>query len=100
MVFDLDTLDDAAGMSTAYPAIVQAFINTTTDTGSFWHVVLGTLSAFMPGAYPLATALMFSGYEVSKLAAGESAERVAGSMMEWGFGLLAGTFAQRAGWVK
>lgn len=41
-----------------------------------------------------------AGYEVSKLASGESAQRVAGSLVEWGIGMAAGTLAYRKGWVK
>ena len=54
----------------------------------------------MPDQYPLVTSIMFAGYEVSKLASGESAQRVAGSLMEFGFGVGMGIFAYREGMVK
>jgi hypothetical protein len=100
MNLDFDTLDDAAQISNAYDATVQVFINTPSDSGSFWHVTFGLATSFLPDLYPLVASLMFAGYEVSKLASGESAQRVAGSLMEWGFGMAAGTLAYRSGWVK
>ena len=80
--------------------LIQVFINTPTDSGSFWHVLFGIASSFMPDQYPLVTSIMFAGYEVSKLASGESAQRVAGSLMEFGFGVGMGIFAYREGMVK
>ena len=100
MNLDLDTLDDAAQMPNAYDATLQIFINTPTDTGSFWHVTFGLATSFFPDLYSLAASLCFAGYEVSKLASGESAQRVAGSLVEWGIGMAAGTLAYRKGWVK
>ncbi len=100
MDINLDTLDDAAQMPNAYDATIQVFINTPTDSGSFWHVLFGIASSFMPDQYPLVTSIMFAGYEVSKLASGESAQRVAGSLMEFGFGVGMGIFAYREGMVK
>jgi hypothetical protein len=100
MNLNLDTLDDAGQMPNAYDATVQVFINTPTDSGSFWHVTFGIASSFFPDLYPLVASLVFAGYEVSKLASGESAQRVAGSMMEFGFGMALGTFAYREGMVR
>src|ERR1700722_693613 len=100
MTIDFSPLDNAAGMASAYDATVDVFINTPTDSGSFFHVTFGLATSFLPDLYPLVMSLMFAGYEVSKLAAGESAERVAGSLMEWGFGMACGTMAYRKGWVK
>jgi hypothetical protein len=97
---NLDALDDLGGMPGAYDATVQVFIATPTDEGSAWHMIFGFATSFFPDLYPLVAAIAFAGYEVSKLAAGESAQRVAGSLMEFGFGMMAGTLSYRRGWVS
>lgn len=91
---------NAGQMPGSYDATVDVFINTPTDSGSFWHVAFGIATSFFPDWYPLVSSLIFSGYEVSKLASGESAQRVAGSLMEFGVGMALGSFAYREGWVK
>ena len=76
-----------------YPANVIVF----TDRGSVWHVILGAVSGLSPAPWNLAVAAMFTGYEVSKLGAGESAERTGGKFVEFGIGLVIAGLLRLAG---
>jgi hypothetical protein len=92
VLIDLSAFDQMAGLQRANVPILDVF----SDAGSFWHVLLGGLVGLIPGGlYEGAAGLAFSGYEVSKLAAGESAQRVAGSLVEFSIGLLLAALIRR-----
>jgi hypothetical protein len=77
-----------------HPASVVLF----TDQGSLWHVLVGALAGAMPSPWNLGAAALFTGYEVSKLGSGETAERTGGKFVEFGLGLiLAGLFRLAGG---
>lgn len=84
MTVDLIALDNVAGIKNATDPTIQIF----TDAGSFWHILLGATVEPLADDFPLTLAMMFSGYEVSKLAGGESASRIAGTYIEFGLGML------------
>lgn len=67
-----------------YPACLQVF----TDQGSFWHVVMGVIAGVVPEPWNLGTAALFTGYEFSKGATGESIERTSGKFIEFGLGII------------
>jgi hypothetical protein len=76
-----------------HPASIVMF----TDSGSAWHVAMGILAGAVPDPWNLATVAMFSGYEVSKLGAGESAQRTGGKFVEFGIGILLAALIQFLG---
>jgi len=84
MTVDLDVFDNIAGISNATQPVIDIF----TDSGSFWHVLIGGLAEPLSDDYPLTLAMVFSGYEVSKLSGGESASRIAGTFIEFALGML------------
>ena len=84
IMIDLSAFDQLAGIERAYTPTVDVL----TDAGSFWHVLLGIGAGVLPVGIGGASAVAFSGYELSKIAAGESAARVAGSLLEFATGLL------------
>jgi hypothetical protein len=67
-----------------YPACLRVF----TDQGSFWHVVIGVIAGVVPEPFNLGTAALFTGYELSKGATGETIERTSGKFVEFGLGLV------------
>ena len=79
-----------------HPASIVMF----TDSGSAWHVAMGILAGIVPEPWNLATVAMFSGYEVSKLGTGESAERTGGKFIEFGIGLLLAALIRLAGGLQ
>lgn len=93
MAVNLSAFDEAVGIQQAYAPVVDVF----SDSGSFWHVAIGASVGMLPELFPGVAAVLFSGYEVSKLAAGESASRVAGAILEFGLGLLLAALYGRYG---
>jgi hypothetical protein len=79
-----------------YPACLSVF----TDQGSFWHVVMGLVAGVVPEPWNLGTAALFTGYELSKGASGESIERTSGKFVEFGLGLILAGVIRLAGGLK
>lgn len=77
-----------------HPATLALF----TDQGSLWHVLMGAVAGALPSPWNMAGATVFTGYELSKLGSGETAERTGGKFVEFGIGLvLAGLFRLAGG---
>jgi len=81
---DLGIFDYAAGIQTPYDSTVDVF----TDIGSLFHVALGAGAAFVGGPVALGFTSAFAGYEAAKLTSGESPQRIAGVLIEFGIGAL------------
>ena len=78
-----------------HPAQMVVF----TDQGSFWHVVMGIVAGTMPEPLNLGTVALFSGYELSKQAFGESPARTGGKFVEFGIGLVLAGLVRMAGGI-
>lgn len=76
-----------------YPARIVVF----SDSGSAWHVLIGAVAGFAPSPWNLSAAVMFTGYEVSKLGSGETPERTGGKFVEFGIGLVLAGLLRWAG---
>ena len=79
------------------PSPYAANVFVFTDRGSFWHVIVGAAAGFAPAPWNLSVAAMFTGYEVSKMGAGETAQRTGGKFIEFGLGLVLAGLLRMAG---
>jgi len=64
-----------------------------TDAGSLGHLALGWVAGRLSGPDALAIFALFSGYQVSQSASGESWPRIGGELLEFGLGMLIARFA-------
>ena len=80
-----------------FPGPHPATLTLFTDQGSVWHVIFGAVAGAMPPPFNIGAAALFTGYELSKLGSGETAQRTGGKFVEFGLGLLIAGLLRIAG---
>ncbi len=90
---DLGGFDQMIGVQNPYDSTVDVF----SDRGTWAHIAIGALAGYSGDGWAVALASAFGGYELSKLNAGESVERVAGTLIEFGIGALLTVLLRRYG---
>jgi hypothetical protein len=90
---DLRVFDQMIGVQNPYDSTVDVF----SDRGTWVHLLLGAFAAYLGDGWTVGIASTFGGYELAKLSSGESAERIAGSWIEFGLGALLVALLRRYG---
>jgi len=83
-LIDLGGFDQMIGVQNAYDSTVDVF----SDRGTFFHLAIGGLAGCLGNGWAVAVSSGFAGYELAKLNSGESALRIAGTLIEFGLGAL------------
>lgn len=65
-----------------------------TDMGSLGHLVLGYFAGQLNGGDALAIFSVFTGYQLSQSASGESWPRIGGELLEFGLGMAVARFIE------
>lgn len=65
-----------------------------TDAGSIGHLALGWFAGTLSSSDALAVFSIFTGYQLSQSASGESWPRIGGELLEFGLGMLVAKFTE------
>ena len=76
------------------PACHPACLDMFTDAGSLLHFLLGYLVGNLPGQQVVTIAVMYTGYQLSQHATGESFPRIGGELFEFALGMLTRQFTE------
>lgn len=79
---DLGVFNRVAGID-GHPARVEVY----DGRGAFWHTVLGVGAGLLPSVWPVASAVVFSAYELSKIEGEKPFAQIAGALLEFGIGM-------------
>jgi hypothetical protein len=90
---DLRVFDQMIGVQNPYDSTVDVF----SDRGTWGHLAAGALAGYFADGWAVAIASAFGGYELAKLNAGESVERIAGTLIEFGIGAVLAALVRRYG---